>query len=268
MLFLTTAIHAIFALIFFFFHRYIEMSIILVIFVIFLSKIIAPLDIFKRPAFLKIKTPESTTLEQSIYISSGILFYTALVGISLGLSDVLGIPANLHLFQYCAFFLSSVIYGIYILSYPKNPNVFVLFRTHTILAGSILGSLVLISFLFGIFSIEILLIINLLLSILGLAIVVMFDRNVPLNTHILTVYIFIFACISLVVGVLSFFPAGFTFTVFILILALTALYIFFPSFIRKAHRKNHIPELMWHFSNCILALSWAIFGYLFWSLFW
>ena len=83
MFFLTAAIHIVFAVIFFLFHRYTEMSLVIVIFIIFLSKIIAPLDIIKRPAFLKIKTPESTTLEQSIYISSGILFYTALVGVAL-----------------------------------------------------------------------------------------------------------------------------------------------------------------------------------------
>lgn len=171
------------------------MSVIIGIFVIFLSKIIAPLDVLKRPAFLKIKTPESTTLEQSIYISSGILFYTALIGISLGISDALGIPVNLHLFYYCIFFLTSVIYGIYLISYPKNPNVFILFRTHSLLAGTTLSLFILASVLFGFLDLEILIIINLALVIVGLAMVLLLDRNAPINTHVLAVYIFIFSII-------------------------------------------------------------------------
>lgn len=102
----------------------------------------------KRPAFLKIKTPENITLEQSIYVSSGILFYTALVGVFLGIAEALGVPADLHLFYYCAFFLTSVIYGLYLLFYPRNPNVFILFRTHTLIAGIVLGLLVMGSTLF------------------------------------------------------------------------------------------------------------------------
>lgn len=268
MLFLTTVIHTVFALIFFFFHRYLEMSIVIGVFVIFLSKIIAPLDVIKRPAFLKIKTPESTTLEQSIYVSSGILFYTALVGVSLGISNTLGVPFDLHLIQYCVFFLTSVIYGIYLLSYPKNPNVFILFRTHTLLVGGILGLLVLCSVLFGFFNIEILLLINLLLSIVGISMVILLDRNSPQSTQMLAVYVLIFASICTVIGILSFFSAGLPVTVFVILFTITILYIFFPSVIEKAYLRKNIPVLLWHFSNCLLGLSWAIFLYLFWSLFW
>ena len=268
MLFLTTVIHSVFAVIFFLFHRYIEMSVVIGIFVIFLSKIIAPLDVIKRPAFLKIKTPENITLEQSIYISSGILFYTALIGVSLGISNTLGVPFDLHLLQYCVFFLTSVIYGIYLLSYPKNPNVFILFRTHTLLVGSILGILILCSVLFGFFEIEILLLINLLLSIIGISMVILLDRNSPLSTQVWAIYIFIFASICTVVGILSFFFAGLPVTVFVILLMITALYIFFPSVIEKSYLKKHIPVLLWHFSNCLLGFSWAIFFYLFWNLFW
>lgn len=268
MLFLTAAIHTVFALIFFLFHRYIEMSLIIVIFVIFLSKIIAPLDVIKRPAFFKIKTPQNTTLEQSIYISSGILFYTALVGIALGLSEVLGIPADLHLFHYCVFFLTSVVYGIYLLSYPKNPNVFILFRNHSMLVWVIVGLLVQGSVLLGLYPLEPLVILNLLLSVLGLSVVVLLDRTAPTNVHVLSVYALIFACISTIVGTLSFFTGSTSSIIFVLTLALTGLYIFFPSVIERAYIRKNIPALMWHFSNCILALSWAIFLYLFWSLFW
>lgn len=268
MFFLTTLIHAVFAGIFFFFHRYAELILIIVIFLIFLSKIIAPLDIIKRPAFLKMKTSEDKTLEQSIYVSSWILFYTALVGVSLWISNILGVPVDLHLFHYCVFFLTGVIYGIYLLFYPKNPNVFILFRTHTLLVGCVLGVLVLFSILFGFYVLEPLILVNLFLSVLGLSIVLVLDRNAPTNIHIISVYVFIFSGISTVVGVLSFFSAGLALNVFSILLALSGLYVFFPSFIKKAFIRKHVPILLWHFSNCILALSWAIFFYLFWSLFW
>lgn len=87
MLFLTSLIHCIFAGIFFFFHRYVEMGVVIIVWVIFISKIIPPLDIIKRPKFLKQKLSESDAFEQSLYISSGILFYTALVGVALGIAN-------------------------------------------------------------------------------------------------------------------------------------------------------------------------------------
>lgn len=265
---LTTFIHAVFAGIFFMFHRYIEMATIGWFYVIFLSKIIPPLDVIKRPAFLKIKTPENITLEQSIYVSSGILFYTALVGVFLGIAEALGVPADLHLFYYCVFFLTSVIYGIYLLFYPRNPNVFILFRTHTLIAGIVLGLLVMGSTLFWFFWLELLIIINLLLTVLGLSIVIILDRNIPLNTHIMSVYVFIFAFIAFIVWSLSFFSLPLPVYIFFLLFGLTGLYIFFPGGLEKAYLQKNIYSLSWHFSNCILGLSWAAFGYLFWSLFW
>ena len=66
MLFLASLIHCIFAVIFFFFHRYIEMSVVIVIWIIFVSKIIPPLDVIRRPKFLKQKVSESDTFEQSL----------------------------------------------------------------------------------------------------------------------------------------------------------------------------------------------------------
>lgn len=268
MLILTTVIHAVFASIFFFFHRYIEMSVVIGIFVIFLSKIIAPLDVLKRPAFLKTKTSESATLEQSIYVSSGILFYTALVGISLGISNALWIPVDLHLFYYCIFFLTSVIYGIYLISYPKNPNVFILFRTHSLLASTILNIAILASVLFGLLEMELLILINLFLVTIGLSIVLVLDRNSPLNTHILAVYAFVISAICMVIWIFSVFSAGVPLTVFGVLLVLTGLYIFFPDFLQKAYIKKNIHLLLWHFSNLILACSWAMFFYFFWAIFW
>ena len=111
-------------------------------------------------------------------------------------------------------------------------------------------------------------ILNLLLSVLGLSVVVLLDRTAPTNVHVLSVYALIFACISTIVGTLSFFTGSTSSIIFVLTLTLTGLYIFFPSVIERAYIRKNIPALMWHFSNCILALSWAIFLYLFWSLFW
>jgi hypothetical protein len=70
MLILTSLIHALFATIFFFFQRYIEMGVVILIFGLFLSKIIPPLNIIRRPKFLLKETPEDKSFEQSLYLSS------------------------------------------------------------------------------------------------------------------------------------------------------------------------------------------------------
>ena len=82
------------------------------------------------------------------------------------------------------------------------------------------------------------------------------------------VYVFIFSFICLIIGSLSLLSPGLPVYIFFLLFGLSGLYIFFPGALEKAHLKKHISMLSWHFSNCILGLSWAIFGYLFWSLFW
>lgn len=61
------------------------------------------------------------------------------------------------------------------------------------------------SVLFGFFGLEILIIINLLLIVLGLAMVILLDRNIPQSTHLVSVYVFIFSFIALIAGFLSFF---------------------------------------------------------------
>ena len=142
------------------------MSVVIAIWILFVSKIIPPLDVIRRPKFLKQKVSESDLFEQSLYLSSGILFYTALIGVSLGIANAVGVPVDLMLLYYCVFFLTSVIYGIYLLTYPKNPNTFVLFRTHIMIASVVLSFLTIGSLFFGINSMEGLLMINLaLLSI-------------------------------------------------------------------------------------------------------
>jgi hypothetical protein len=244
------------------------MSVVIVIWIIFVSKIIPPLDIIRRPKFLKQKVSESDAFEQSLYISSGILFYTALVGVALGIANAFGLPVDLMLLYYCVFFLTSVIYGIYLLTYPKNPNTFVLFRTHTLIASAVLSVLTMTALLFGLNSIDVLMMINLFLLASGLAIVIILDRNIPLSAHITTVYFFTLATICLVAGVVSFFDPDISVSVLFILVALGFLYLFFPTLLQRVHKTNHIPLVTWHFSNCILACSWAIFGYIFWSLFW
>ncbi len=122
--------------------------------------------------------------------------------------------------------------------------------------------------LFGFFGLELLITINLLLITLGLSVVILLDRNIPHSTHIMSVYVFILSFMCLITGVLSLFSPSLPVYVFFLLFSLSGLYIFFPSALEKAHIKKHISPLSWHFSNFILGISWAIFLYLFWSLFW
>lgn len=268
MLFLASLIHCIFAVIFFFFHRYIEMSVVIVIWIIFVSKIIPPLDVIRRPKFLKQKVSESDTFEQSLYLSSGILFYTALVGVALGIANVLGLPVDLRLLYYCVFFLTSVIYGIYLLTYPKNPNAFALFRTHTMIASMVMSVLTMSAIFFNLNQIDGLMMINLALLSLGLAIVIILDRKIPITVHITTVYFFLLAVMCLVAGVTSIFDPDASVMIFFILVTLGSLYLFFPSLLNRIYVQKNLPLVSWHFSNCILACSWAVFGYVFWSLFW
>lgn len=98
----------------------------------------------------------------------------------------------MRLFHYSVFFLTSVIYGIYLLFYPKNPSVFLLFRTHTILAGFALSAIVLANLFFNQLSIEIITIINLLIMTIGTGVVIILDRSISRATHIGTAYVAIF----------------------------------------------------------------------------
>lgn len=244
------------------------MSVIIFVWIIFISKIVPPLDIIRRPKFLKQKVSESDAFEQSLYFSSGILFYTALVGVALGIANALGVPVDLLLLYYCVFFLTSVIYGIYLLTYPKNPNTFVLFRTHTMIASSVLSALTMSSLFFNLNSIDVFLLINLFLLSTGLAIVLILDRKIPLTVHISSVYFFLIAVICLISGTISIFEPDVSVSVFFILGSLGLLYLFFPTLLTRMHKQKHLPLVLWHFSNCILACSWAIFGYVFWSMFW
>lgn len=220
MLFLATLIHCIFAGIFFFFHRYIEMSVIILIWILFVSKIIPPLDVIRRPKFLKQKVSESDTFEQSLYFSSGILFYTALVGVALGIAEVFGLPVDLTLLYYCIFFLTSVIYGIYLLTYPKNPNTFVLFRTHILISSMILCILTMTALFFGVNTIDFFMMTNLFLVSIGLVVVIILDRKIPLAVHVTSIYFFLLTVMCLVAGIVSIFGADVSVILFFLLLAL------------------------------------------------
>lgn len=244
------------------------MSVVILIWIIFVSKIIPPLDVIRRPKFLKQKVSESDTFEQSLYFSSGILFYTALVGVALGIAEVFGLPVDLTLLYYCIFFLTSVIYGIYLLTYPKNPNTFVLFRTHTLIASMILCILTMTALFFGVNTIDFFMMTNLFLLSMGLIIVIILDRKIPLAVHVTSIYFFLLTVMCLVAGVVSIFGADVSVILFFLLLALGCLYLFFPKLLAKTYKQTHLSLISWHFSNCILACSWAIFGYIFWSLFW
>lgn len=141
MIFLLATIHGIFITLFFIFERYIEGGTIGLIFLILLIKIIPPIDVFKKPQFLKKEVSGKESLYQSIYFSSGVLFYLALVGISISASDYFEISSNLRLFQYCIFFLSSIIYAMYLIFYTKSPGIVAIFRVHNIIMGIFLSIL-------------------------------------------------------------------------------------------------------------------------------
>ena len=70
MIFLVALIHSIFVTVFFVFGRYIESGVIGLIFLIFLIKIIPPIDIFRKPQFLKKEVSGKESLYQSLYFSS------------------------------------------------------------------------------------------------------------------------------------------------------------------------------------------------------
>ncbi len=148
MLLLLSVIHVVFIVIFYFFHRYVEIGLISFIYMFFFSKTFSWADFFKKPAFLKSENSEKVTFEQSLYLSSGILFYTALIGLALGLATSFQVPIDFRLLDYCVLFLSSVIYILYFSFYPRNPHIFVLFRVHNIIAGLLCSLLVVFSLLF------------------------------------------------------------------------------------------------------------------------
>jgi|GEM_PF-1046223 len=268
MIILASFIHCIFAVIFFFFQRYVEMGVIILIWVLFISKIIPPLDVIRRPKFLKQKVSENIVFEQSLYLSSGMLFYTALIGVALGIANVFGLPVNLELLYYCIFFLTSVICGIYLLTYPKNPNAFVLFRTHTMIASSIMSILLITAVFFGLHPMNIFILINLVLLTVCLVVVIVLDRKISLPIHTIAIYVFLLSALSTTVGAVYFFDVSLAVSLFFVLILLSSLYIFFPILLEKTFKTKHIPLISWHFANCILAFSWAIFGYIFWSLFW
>lgn len=139
MILLIAIIHGIFASLFFLFSRYVEMSVIGVFFLIFLIKVIPPIDVLKKPQFLNKEISEKESIYQSLYFSSGVLFYLALIGMSLSASNYFDISSNLRLFQYCIFFLSSIIYALFLIFYTRSPGIVSIFRFHCIIVGIFLS---------------------------------------------------------------------------------------------------------------------------------
>jgi len=70
MILLVAFIHGVFVTLFFLFERYMEAGIIGLFFLLFLIKIIPPIDILKKPQFLKKEVSPKESLYQSIYFSS------------------------------------------------------------------------------------------------------------------------------------------------------------------------------------------------------
>jgi len=70
MILLVSLIHGIFVTIFFLFERYIEAGFIGFFLLIFLIKVIPPIDVLKKPHFLKKEVSPKESLYQSVYLSS------------------------------------------------------------------------------------------------------------------------------------------------------------------------------------------------------
>lgn len=70
MIILIALIHGIFVTIFFLFERYIEAGVIGLSLLIFFIKIIPPIDVLRKPQFLKKEVSEKESLYQSVYFSS------------------------------------------------------------------------------------------------------------------------------------------------------------------------------------------------------
>lgn len=90
---------------------------------------------------------------------------------------------------------------------------------------------------FGLFYISLTMIINLVLLTCGMAIVIILDRTIPKNTHILTVYFFVFYSCMLVLALLSFTRPEISTSVFFVVATLATLYLIFPFFLSKIVRE-------------------------------
>lgn len=271
MILLVALIHGIFVTLFFLFGRYIEASCIGLSFLIFLIKIIPPIDVLKKPHFLKKEVSPKESLYQSVYFSSGVLFYLALVGISISASDYFDISSNLRLFQYCIFFLSSIIYALYLMLYTKSPWMWVIFRIHCIIVGIFLTILSLSLVVLG-KNILWFMFLNSVFILFGLMAVLVLDRDIPYKTYLVALYVFlwlIFSSAAAFISVISFFHLHFAFYgLFFGTIIMAALYLFLPQVLRRSLAKIHIPYGVWHTRNSLLTVSWGILCILLYFLFW
>lgn len=271
MIFLVAGVHAIFIAIFSFFGRYIEAISIGLCFCIFLIKIIPPLDVLKKPDFLKKSVSPKESVYQSVYLSSWILFYLALVGMSLSVSEYFDISSNLRLFQYCIFFLSSVIYALYLMLYTKSPWIRVIFRIHCIIVWVFLMvlTIALIAFQKGILGFMFW---NNIFILVWLWAVLVLDKDLPYNHYCVSLYTFLGLLFSTKIAFISmltiFQPYYFFYSLFFGTIALAGVYIFLPQLLRRSLAQQYIPFGVWHTRNTLLWVSWGIFVVLFYFLFW
>lgn len=270
MIFLVALVHGIFIILFSLFERYIEATFIGTFFLIFLIKIIPPLDVLKKPQFLKKEVSPKESLYQSIYFSSWILFYLALVGMSISVSEYFDISSNLRLFQYCIFFLSSVIYALYLILYTKSPGIRVIFRVHCIIVGVLLTVLtIMLVFLWK--GILWFMFLNSIFILAGLLGVLVLDKNIPYNHYLVTLYIFLVLLFSSWVGfisMMSIFHLHYVFySLFFGLITLAVVYVFLPQLLRRSLATHYTSLGIWHTRNTLLWVSWGVFLILLFTLF-
>jgi hypothetical protein len=206
-----------------------------------------------------------------VYFSSWVLFYLALVGISISASDYFDISSNLRLFQYCIFFLSSIIYALYLMLYTKSPWIRVIFRIHCIIVGVFLTILSLSLVVLG-KNILWFMFLNSVFILFGLMAVLVLDRDIPYKTYLVALYTLlwlIFSSAAAFISMIAFFHLHFVYySLFFGTIIMAVLYVFFPQILRRSLAKIHVPYGVWHIRNTLLTASWGVLCILLYFLFW
>lgn len=256
-------IHIVFLAILFLFGRYIEMSGLFLVWVIFALKMFPPFhtQAHESPIILSEKTKKNDNqfFEKTLYFSSGLLFYTALVSIALGVANILWLPVDLQLLYYCVLFLTGIIYWLYILYYPSNPNISTVFQIHTMIASTVLSVALLYEVFFGKGSISMWLLINLVIFLIGYWAIIILSRNISYRLHIKALYFSLTTFAATLLWWFLYFDISMHSAIFIIILCLFLGYVVFPFFIQKMYHTDRSQQIYWHYTNSILATSWIVF---------
>lgn len=259
-------VQGIFVSIFVFFWRFIEAGLLVILFLVFLTKIIPAVDIFHKPGIFNSDRDNSESLSQSVFYGSWILFYLALIGVSISASEYLRIGGNLELFHYSLFLVSSCIYWIYLFFFPRDKNVFTLLRAHSILSWVFMVAMI-ISFIIFWIKIPWFMFLNSMMILVGLAGVILLDRYITLRIHLLTVSVFILMSLVSLEGFVMNITSSVSYYFLIWGVWVAFLYIFFIRLLQNIFLIEHQKKVIWYAKNFLLWISWMIAFVLFFYLF-